>query len=138
MTVRPVRGASLGVAGALVAGLVIAPMGVSSAGGSDGPTFHRVSADAVSSAARVGTARKAQAERTASSRAVAKTAVAKKTQILQVINGIADSGSTGVSVATGPKQTVEAAGGTIRAFTKNTGAKANKGSKSASAFFKLG
>ncbi|MFL6180296.1 MAG: hypothetical protein ACJ74E_10655, partial [Actinomycetes bacterium] len=61
MTVRPVRGASLGVAGALVAGLVIAPMGSAGAVDSDGPTFYRVSADAVSSSAGVGTARRGQA-----------------------------------------------------------------------------
>src|SRR5262245_25211902 len=36
VTVRPVRGASLGVAGALAAGLVIAPVGIATAAGSDG------------------------------------------------------------------------------------------------------
>ncbi|HEX5016322.1 MAG TPA: hypothetical protein VFX15_01910 [Actinomycetes bacterium] len=137
MTVRPVRGASLGVAGALVAGLVIAPLGGTDAVADEGPTFYPISADSVSSGAG-GAAERNAAAKSVSKRPAAKAAVAKKTQILQVIEGIGATGATGVSVATGPKQTVEAAGSTIRAFTKSTGAQANKGSKSASAFFGLG
>jgi hypothetical protein len=129
----------LGVAGALVAGLVIAPLGgTASAAGSSDPSFYPVSADAVKAAAGPDAARHAVVARTSSQRIAAKAAVAKKTQILQVVDGIANSGSTGVSVATGPKQTVEAAGGTIRVVTKSTGVQANKGKKSASAFFGLG
>jgi hypothetical protein len=112
--------------------------GANAAGSDDGPTFYPISADAVSSGGGGDAARALHAERTASSRVVAKASVAKKTQILQVIDGIGDPGNTGVSVATGPKQTVEAAGGVIRVFTKKTGAQANKGSKSASSFFGLG
>src|SRR5262245_25211903 len=85
VTVRPVRGASLGVAGALAAGLVIAPVGIATAAGSDGPSFYRISADSGSSDTAGGAVDRAVAGR-AVHRATAKTAVAKKTQILQVID----------------------------------------------------
>jgi hypothetical protein len=126
----------LGVAGALVAGLVIAPLGGASAAGSDGPTFYPISADAVS--ATIGGDAARAATRVASNRVAAKTAVAKKTQILQVIDGIGDNGATGVSIAAGPKQALEAAGTRISAVTKSTGAVPSKGSKPIASFFGLG
>jgi hypothetical protein len=129
----------LGVAGALVAGLVIAPLGgTASAAGSSDPSFYPVSADAVKAAAGPDAARHAVVARTSSQRIAAKAAVAKKTQILQVVKGIGATGEDGVSVAAGPKQTVQAAGGTIRVIAKNTGAQVKKGQKSASKFFRLG
>ncbi len=49
MTVRPVHAASLGVAGALVAGLVLVPVSTATAVDADGPSFYAIAADSGSS-----------------------------------------------------------------------------------------
>ena len=138
MTVRPVHAASLGVAGALVAGLVLVPVSTASAVDADGPSFYAIAADSGSSdASGQAERRAANAERSAT-RTTAKAAIAKKTQILQVMDGIQVPGAEGVSVAAGPKQVVQATGLNIRAFTKTTGAIPAKGNKTLSAFFGCG
>ena len=139
MTVRPVRGASLGVAGALVAGLVIAPLGATTASaGTDDPQFAAISAESVSSdtaAAALSERRTTLAQR--SSVRAGKVAASKNTQILQVWQGIQGFGSQGVSVAAGAKQIVQASGTAIRAYTKSTGAVPAKSSKTLNQFFGL-
>src|SRR5829696_4477255 len=97
-------------------------MGGATAVSDQGPAFYAISADSVTSdAARAAQRRTATVERSAA-RSMAKAAVAKKMQILQVWEGIQVAGADGVSVATGPKQVVEATGGNIRAYVKSTGA----------------
>jgi hypothetical protein len=138
VTVRPVHAASLGVAGALVAGLVLVPVSTASAVDADGPSFYAIAADSGSSdASGQAERRTASAERSVT-RTAAKASVAKKTQILQVMDGIQVPGAEGVSVATGPKQVVQATGVNIRAYTKATGAIPAKGNKTLSAFFAPG
>ncbi len=116
------RGASLGVAGALAAGLVIAPSGGATAAGSDGPDFYSVGATSVASdegsgdsAARSGTR---SAARTDAARSAA---VSSGLQALQVFNGANGVGNNGVTVAAGPKHVMQVGGPTVRILAKNTG-----------------
>lgn len=141
MTERRLRAASLGIAGALAAGLVIVPsIGATAtgAGGSTDAGFSAVSANQVAPAAdrpRASTSsstlraiRSARAQRAASS---------NPTQILQIATGIQGVGSNGVAVATGPKQVVQATGLRIRALTKSTLVRPKGGDKSLLSFFGL-
>ena len=139
MTVRPVHAASLGVAGALVAGLVLVPVSTATAGDSDnGPSFSAITADSGSSdAAATASAERRVAAKRSVSRVAAKAAAAKNTQILQIVNGIQGAGSQGVSVAAGAKQVVQATGTRIQAFTKSTGATPAKSNKTLNQFFGL-
>lgn len=133
MTVRRVRGASLGVAGALVAGLVIAPTaGGAVAAGPDGPAFYSV--DAVSAPAS--SAGDASARVAAASARLAKAAaVAKGIQVLQVLPGVNGIGADGLTVAAGQKHVVQMGGNNVRIMLKNTGAV--KKNQQLAAFFGL-
>ena len=138
MTVRRVRGATVGVATALVAGLVLVPVtGANGAGASNGPSFQRVSADPITgSDARVARA-VVRSPGSVVGAASARVAVSKKIQILQVWTGLQGAGSNGLSVAAGPRQVVQATGLSIRAFVKSTGATPKGGNKTLLQFFKL-
>ena len=143
MTVRRMRGASLGVAGALAAGLVLAPSSGATAGSDDqaDPVFYPVSAQAAVSVAGDAQARaQASARRTAVG-AAAKAATAKATQILQTWRGIQGAGQQGVSIAAGPSQVVQTVSdgsqGGIRAFVKATGVRPTGASKTLLQFFRL-
>lgn len=117
------RGASLGVAGALAAGLVIAPSGGATAVGPDGPDFYSVAATAVASDSGAGSdARIARtAARTAGTDAVRGAAVASRLQALQVFNGLNSTGNNGVTVAAGPKHVMQVGSSALRILTKNAG-----------------
>jgi hypothetical protein len=123
VTVRRMREASLGVAGALVAGLVLAPSGGASAAGSDGPDFYSVAAVAV--APTDGAARVAAAKGLSSSdagRQLAKSPkVAKSLQILQQMTGTNSIGNQGLSVAAGPRHVMQVGGDRTRVLNKRTG-----------------
>lgn len=138
MTVRRVRGASIGVAAALVAGLALAPVGASGAEDSQESDFQRVSADPVDSGDAAGLAR-ATSGRSASAVGAdsARAAVAKAVQILQIWTGVQGVGNNGVSVAAGPKHLVQATGPRIRGSLKTTGATPKGGSKTLLQFFGL-
>ncbi len=140
------RGASLGVVGALAAGLVLAPSGGATAAGADDstdPVFHPVSTQEVAPIAgdSLLRARSAAAQRNVEE-VMARAATAKSTQILQTWRGIQGAGHQGVSIAAGPKHVVQALSngstGGIRAFVKSTGAQPKGASKSLLQFFGLG
>ncbi len=116
------RGASLGVAGALAAGLVIAPSGGATAAGPDGPDFYSVAASSVGSvSATAGSGERATAGATAGGKAARSAAVSSNLQALQVFNGANSIGNNGVAVAAGPKQVVQIGGQTVRTLAKNSG-----------------
>jgi hypothetical protein len=120
VTVRRMRGASLGVAGALAAGLVIAPSGGATAAGSDGPDFYSVGATSVASDAGSGDSAARSSTRSASRTDAARSAaVSSGLQALQVFNGANGIGNDGVTVAAGPKHLMQVGGPTVRIFTKN-------------------
>ena len=141
MTGRRMRGASLGIAGALAAGLVIAPSGAgAAANAADGPVdpvFHAVSTQEVAPTAGVSRVQGRLSTQGTTRSASAKAAIAKGTQILQTATGLEGVGSDGVAVATGPKQVVQAAGLRIRALTKATLATPKGGNKTLLKFFGL-
>ncbi len=122
MTVRRVRWASLGVAGALVGGLVLAPAGGATAEQADGPDFYSVGADSVASvdAARrtVSKAALSDAERVALGSGVK---VSKNLQVLQRMTGTNGVGNAGLSVAAGPRHVVQIGGDRTRILNKRTG-----------------
>ena len=120
MTDRRMRGASLGVAGALAAGLVLAPSGGATAAGSDGPDFYSVPAAAAAASADDVSAR--LGARSTAARATGDTAaIAKGLQALQVLPGSNGVGNNGVTVAAGPKHVVQVGGDSVRMLAKNTG-----------------
>lgn len=125
MTVRRVRGASLGVTGALVAGLLLAPgTGSAGASGAADPAFYRVGAD--SSAQATVTARVASGDRAAARAARGKgVKVSKQVQILQVYAGTNSVGNQGIAVAAGPRHVMQVAGTATRVLNKRTGAVVN-------------
>lgn len=133
--------ASLGVAGALVAGLVITPIAtnVASAAGSNGPAFSRITAHAVGSHVGADGIAARSAGTHARQSALHKTQLSKSVQVLQSIAGISGVGYDGVATAAGPKQVVEAGGigaqGVVRAYAKNTGKQV--ASKTTNQFFGL-
>jgi hypothetical protein len=119
VTVRRMRGASLGVAGALAAGLVIAPAGGATAAGSDDPVFYSIPATPATSSADIAGRLRAQAT---SARATGDTAaISKGLQALQVLPGANQVGNTGLTVAAGPKHVVQVGDNSVRMLTKNTG-----------------
>ncbi len=119
MTFRRMRGASLGVAGALAAGLVIAPAGGATAAGSDDPVFYPVSASAAAPSGDVAARLRSQAN---AARATGDTAaISKGLQALQVLPGATKVGNDGLTVAAGPKQVVQIGGNSVRMLTKKTG-----------------
>lgn len=138
MTVRRVRGASIGVAAALVAALVLVPVGASGAGETRGSGFQRVSADPLDNgdAARL---TRATVGRTASAMGAdsARVAVSQAIQILQVWTGLQGTGNDGLAVAAGPRHVLQATGLSVRGFVKATGATPKGGSKTLLQFFKL-
>ncbi|MCZ3388952.1 MAG: hypothetical protein LH645_07460 [Actinomycetia bacterium] len=122
MTVRRMRGASLGVAGALAAGLVIAPSGGATAADSAGPDFYSVSASSVGSvSATAGSGERAASRPTARVKAARSAAVSTNLQALQVFSGANSIGNNGVTVAAGPKHVMQVGGPTVRILTKNAG-----------------
>ncbi len=145
MTGRRMRGASLGVAGALAAGLVIAPGGPgAAAAGVDGttdPVFHAVSAQEVAPTADVSRARPHSSAYRTAEPAVARAATTKSTQILQVWQGIQGAGQQGVSIAAGASQVVQTVSdgsqGVVRGFVKSTGVRPKGASKTLLQFFGL-
>lgn len=127
MTVRRMRGASLGVAGALAAGLVLAPGGGATAVGTDDPAFYPVDAKAV--APDDGAVRGAVVDGVTSpdaGRQLARRAkVAKNLQILQILAGTDKIGDQGVSVAAGPRHVMQVGGDRTRVLNKRTGGVVN-------------
>lgn len=117
------RGASLGVAGALAAGVVIAPSGGATAAGSAEPDFYSVAASAVASDSDAGSdGRSARSTaRTAGTDAARGAAVASGLQALQVFKGANSVGNNGVTVAAGPKHVMQVGGPRVRILTKNAG-----------------
>jgi hypothetical protein len=88
-----------------------------------GPRFVKVSATGAPAG------RSTVAARTSTQRAVpvlGKVKTSSNEQILQVFKGAQGVGSTGLSVAAGPKQVVQLGGPAARIFTKATGAVKNK------------
>lgn len=120
MTVRRMRGASLGVAGALAAGLVIAPSGGATAAGSVGPDFYPVSATAAAASAD-GVSSRLGARSTAARETGDTASLASGLQALQVLPGSNGVGNNGVTVAAGPKHVVQVGGDSVRMLAKNTG-----------------
>jgi hypothetical protein len=119
VTVRRMRGASLGVAGALAAGLVIAPAGGATAAGSDDPVFYSVPATSVAPVSEVAARVSADSP---TARATGDTAaISKGLQALQVLKGANGVGDQGLTVAAGPKHVVQVGGNAVRMLTKNTG-----------------
>lgn len=120
MTVRRVRGASLGVAGALVAGLVIAPTaGGAVAAGPEGPAFYSVGAESAPASASTDVSSRVGAS---AARLAKAAAVAKGIQVLQVRAGVNGIGNDGLTVAAGQKHVVQMGGNNVRILVKNTGA----------------
>lgn len=122
VTVRRMRGASLGVAGALAAGLVIAPSGGATAADSAGPDFYSINASSVGSVSTISrSGQRAGSGATVRTSAARSAAVSSNLQALQVFNGANGIGNNGVTVAAGPKHLVQVGGPIMRILTKNAG-----------------